>query len=323
MRSIVYNIFGEPSEVLKVEERALPTPGPGEVRVRVLRTVIHNHDVTTIRGTYGHRPELPASGGTEAMGVVEARGPGVELPEGQRVAFFATGTWSEYVVLNAMGAVPLPDSISDDEGAQVLGMPLSALVLLDSLSVTSGEWVIQNAANGAVGVNLDKLADARGVKVINLVRRAAGIAELHALGIKHVVSTDQDGWKETVRSIVGEGRVAAAVDSVGGRAAGDLLDLLSQNGTITIFGRMSGEPLVIEGNSLVFKNVTIKGFWAGTALGTATPAEMGRLFGQILQLAATGALHLPTGGVFSFDEIGKAIEAGNKPGRGGKILLKP
>jgi len=305
-------------------ERDQPTPGPGEVRVRVLRAVIHNRDLGMIQGTYGDKPVFPVRAGAEGMGVIEARGPGVELAEGQRVAFFAAGAWSEYVVLNARGAVPLPDSVSDDAGAQILGVPISAMALLDSLPVTSGEWLVQNAANGTVGVNMVKFAEAKGVKVINLVRRAAGIAELHALGIKHVVSTDQDGWKETVRSIVGEGRIAAAVDSVGGNAADDLLDLLSQNGTIMIFGKMSGESLVLDGTMVAAKNVTIKGFSGVATLGAKTPAEMGSLFGQVLQLAATGGLHLAADGVFSFDEIGKAIEAGKKPGRAGKkILFRP
>ncbi|MBM3717143.1 MAG: NADPH:quinone oxidoreductase, partial [Actinobacteria bacterium] len=87
MRAIIHHEFGEPADVLAVEEVATPEPGPGEVRVRVTLSPIHNHDLWTVRGTYGYKPELPARAGTEAVGVVDALGDGVEgLTVGQRVA---------------------------------------------------------------------------------------------------------------------------------------------------------------------------------------------------------------------------------------------
>ena len=87
MRAVVHHSFGDPAEVLAVETVPTPEPGPGQVRVRVLASPIHNHDLWTIRGTYGYRPELPARAGTEAAGVVDALGEGVEgLQVGQRVA---------------------------------------------------------------------------------------------------------------------------------------------------------------------------------------------------------------------------------------------
>ncbi len=87
MRAVIHHEFGEPADVLGVEEVETPTPGPGEVRLRVLLSPIHNHDLWTIRGTYGFKPELPARAGTEAVGVIEELGEGVEnLTVGQRVA---------------------------------------------------------------------------------------------------------------------------------------------------------------------------------------------------------------------------------------------
>src|SRR6476659_10045496 len=87
MRALIHTAFGDPAEVLEVAERPLPEPGPGQVRVRTLLSPIHNHDLWTIRGTYGFKPELPAASGTEAVGVVDALGEGVEgLRVGQRVS---------------------------------------------------------------------------------------------------------------------------------------------------------------------------------------------------------------------------------------------
>lgn len=70
MRAVIHGTFGDPAEVLEVAERPLPQPAPGEVRVRTVLSPIHNHDLWTIRGTYGFRPDLPAASGTEAFGVV-------------------------------------------------------------------------------------------------------------------------------------------------------------------------------------------------------------------------------------------------------------
>jgi NADPH2:quinone reductase len=129
MRSIIYESFGNPGDVLKVAERS--EPGPGQIRIRTTLAAIHNHDLAAIRGVYGYRPALPAVGGTEATGMIDACGDGVELREGQRVAIFNTGVvWSEYVVVDAATAVPLPDAVNDEIGAQLISMPVSALALL-------------------------------------------------------------------------------------------------------------------------------------------------------------------------------------------------
>src|SRR6478752_237401 len=203
MRALVHSTFGDPTEVLEVAERALPEPGPGEVRVRTLLSPIHNHDLWTIRGTYGFKPELPAASGTEAVGVVDALGEGVEgLQVGQRVTGGAFGVWAEYFVATAAGLLPVPDGMSDETAAQLLSMPFSALALLDSLDVKPGDWIVQNTANGAVGKLLAQLAPARGVHVLGLVRRDAGVGELEALGIGDIVSTESADWRERAEEIL-------------------------------------------------------------------------------------------------------------------------
>ena len=97
MRALVQPRFGDPSEVLTVQDVPAPEPGPGQVLVRVLLSPIHNHDLWTVRGSYGFKPEMPARAGTEAVGVVEALGEGVSgLEVGQRVATGGTfGAWAE------------------------------------------------------------------------------------------------------------------------------------------------------------------------------------------------------------------------------------
>ncbi|KAG1239864.1 hypothetical protein G6F68_018218 [Rhizopus microsporus] len=85
--------------------------------------------------------------------------------------------------------IPMPDAIADEMAAQLIAMPLSALMLLEFLHVEPGQWIVQNTANGAVGKSLAMLARARGVHVANLVRNADAVAQLQALGIDYVFDT--------------------------------------------------------------------------------------------------------------------------------------
>ena len=87
MKSAIHATFGEPAEVLVFGESANPQPGSGQVRIKTILSPIHNHDLWTVRGSYGYKPQLPAIGGTEAVGTIDALGEGVTgLKIGKRVA---------------------------------------------------------------------------------------------------------------------------------------------------------------------------------------------------------------------------------------------
>ncbi|PHP19279.1 alcohol dehydrogenase [Sphingobium sp. IP1] len=325
MRSAIHTTFGEPADVLALEESPVPEPGPGQVRIKTILSPIHNHDLWTVRGSYGYKPELPAIGGSEAVGTVDALGEGVTgITIGQRVSVASVhGSWAEYFLAPAAGLVPVPDSISDEAAAQLIAMPFSAITLLDFLEVASGDWVIQNTANGAVGKTLAMLAAARGVHIVNLVRRDAGVEELAALGIANAVSTAIDGWQDRVRAITGDAPIRAAVDSIGGQASAELLSLLGEDGLLVSFGTMAGEPMQISSGNLIFKQAVVKGFW-GSKVSAAMPAEAKRrLLGELIRLVASGELKLPAGAVFGLDQVADAVRASLTAGKAGKVLLKP
>jgi NADPH:quinone reductase-like Zn-dependent oxidoreductase len=325
MRALVQPQFGDPAEVLSVTDVPDPVPGPGEVLVRVLLSPIHNHDLWTVRGSYGFKPEMPARAGTEAVGVVEALGEGVEgLSVGQRVASGGTfGAWAELIVAPAAALVPVPEGMSDEAASQLVSMPFSAIALLDFLEVSEGDWIVQNAANGAVGRLLAQLAKARGVNVVGLVRRADGVAELREQGIDRVVATDEDGWRDRVAEIVGDAPVVAGVDSVGGRAAGDVVSLLAEDGVLVVFGAMASPTLEISSGDVIFKQAVIKGFWGSKVFGAMSGEKRAALMGELVSGLASGALTLPVEKVYSLDEIAEAARANGEPGRRGKVLLRP
>ena len=324
MRTLIHPTFGEPEDVLTLEERPIPAPGPGQVRLRVVLSPIHNHDLWTIRGTYGFKPELPAASGTEALGVVDAVGEGVEhLRVGQRVATGGSfGAWAEYIVTGAAGLIPVPDSLSDETAAQLVSMPFSAISLLHFLGVRAGDCIVQNAANGAVGRMLAQLGAARGVNVIGLVRRSAGVAELLAQGIDNVVATDQADWRDEVTQLTGGAPIVAGVDSVGGSSAGDVVSVLAENGTLVAFGAMKSPTMEISSSDVIFKQATVKGFWGSKVIQQLDPQVRSELFGELIRLVTEGALTLPVAGVFDAADFAAAVRLTKTAGRVGKVLLR-
>lgn len=324
MRAIVHDRFGEPEDVLHVAERPAPEPGPGQVRVRTTLATIHNHDLWTVRGTYGFKPDLPAGSGTEAVGVVDALGEGVDsLAIGDRVVAGAFGVWAEWFVADARGLVPVPEGMPDSAAAQLVAMPFSAVSLLESLELGEGDVLVQNAANGAVGRMVAQLAPARGIRVIGLVRRPEAVEELREAGIEGIVATSEEEWAERVRELAGDGRIVAGVDSVGGPAAGDVLSVLAEGGTLVVFGAMAAPTLELSSGDLIFKQTTVRGFWGSTVSRTMDGATRERLFAELAERIREGVLTLPVSSTHAFEDVRGAVLASLTPGRVGKVQLRP
>ena len=325
MRSATYDYFGKPTEVLSIGDRPTPEPKANEVRVKTILASIHNHDLLTIRGQYGFKPEMPAIGGSEAVGIIDAVGSDVKnLKVGQRVAAASVqATWAEYFVAVEDMVFPMPDSLDDEMAAQLIAMPLSALMLIEFLELKSGQWVIHNAANGAVGKSLAMLAAARGINTINVVRSGDAIKELEALGIKHNINTSDDDWKDQVKAILSDEKINAAVDSIGGESSNDLLALLGHGGTLASFGIMSGKPMVLNPTHIIFKQATIKGFWGSKISQEMSVENKQRLVDELIERANNGNLKLPVEATFDLADILKAVDGKMQSEKNGKVLLKP
>jgi NADPH2:quinone reductase len=324
MWAVEFSRFGDPREVLTAVERPLPLPGPGEVRVKLRLSPIHNHDLMIIAGQYGTLPKLPAGAGTESVGLVDALGEGVAaLAIGQRVVTRGVGgTWAEYYLAKANQLVPVPDAMSDEIACQLFAMPSSAFMLLKVLDLTLGQWLVQNAANGLVGKVLAHVAAGRGLNVVNLVRSAAGVAELAAEGIDNAVATESPDWRERVLALAGGAPIVAGIDSIGGTATDDILDVMARDCTLLSFGGLSGQPSVISSRNLLFKRAVVKGYWGGVAghdIGASDYAEVTR---DLLALALAGRMNLRIAKSFPVTDPRAAATASLAPGKGSKIAFR-
>lgn len=325
MKAAIHDTFGEPIDVLTTRETDAPKPAAGEVLVKTTLSPIHNHDLWTIRGNYGYKPPLPgAIAGSEALGTIEAVGEGVDdTLIGQRIAIAGVhGTWAEYFTAPAGGVLPLPDVITDVAGAQLIAMPFSAISLLETLRAKKGDWIVQTAANGAVGKIMASLAKSRGINVVNLVRRDAAVAELTDLGMDNVLSTSDENWKQTAADLIGKQGAVSAIDSVGGDIAGDLINLLGVDGEMVVFGTAAGTPIPLNSGALIMKHITVKGFWGSRVSNEMVPEERKRLITELVTLVAKGELVLEDGGIFPLEDLSGALTAALTPGRAGKVLLR-
>jgi NADPH:quinone reductase-like Zn-dependent oxidoreductase len=321
MKSAVYSQIGTPAEVLFSEDRTTPQPGAGQVLVKMVLSPVHNHDLMTIAGQYAHRPTLPAVPGTEAVGVVEALGEGVSnLAVGQRVAGGAMGTWAEYYLADAAHLVPVPEAVGDETACQLVSMPLSAKMLLESLNLQPGDWIVQNTANGAVGKLVAQYGAERGIKVLGLVRRRDAVEGLKALGINNVVATDSPDWLEQARGLVGGAAVVRAIDSLGGNGPEHLLKIASDGAELISFGAMTEQPLVISAADLLFRQITVKGFWGSKP--PVRPERIGELLNELIRDAESGKLVLPVEATYSIEQVAEAARASGEPGRKGKIAIR-
>ncbi|HTA39541.1 MAG TPA: zinc-binding dehydrogenase [Candidatus Acidoferrales bacterium] len=323
MIALQYAQTGEPADVVAATDVAKPEPKAGEVRLRLRSSPIHNHDLATIRGRYGVKPPLPAIGGSELVATVDALGDGVTtLNVGQRVAGMVPNAWAEYSIAPAAMLAPIPDAIEDGAAAQLLAMPLSALVLVDELHVKSGDWIVQNAAGGAVGRIVSVVAQKAGVNVINLVRRAASVEEVKSYGAKHVVDTSQEEWADRIRAIAGDAPIARIVDSVCDAQSTVLNRLLGRNGEHVIFGALAGAPLKLDPGALIFGETIVRGFWMVAWMKNATNEQRMNATMRVFALAMSGELPLPVAGTYSLREAKAALTAAEQPGRPGKVLFK-
>lgn len=312
MIALQYREFGEPADVVAPVEVTAPAPGSGEVLVRVSLSPIHNHDLATIRGVYGVKPSLPAIGGSELCGVVE----------GQRVAVMARGAWAEYALAHRDALVPIPDAVADEVAAQLLAMPLSAIVLFEDLRVGAGDWIVQNAANGAVGRTLTAVARKAGVNVLSLVRREAAAEELRSGGVKHVVVQGGD-WAKRVREETGGAPIARVIDSVCDENSMELNRLLAPDGEHVVFGALAKRALSLNPGTLIYGQTHVRGFWMLAWMNQASAQQKAALVGRCIGMALAGELWLPAGATFPFDRAADALREAERVGRPGKVLLSP
>ncbi len=233
--------YGGP-DVLRYEEVDLDEPGEGAARIR--HTAIGLNFIDTYHRTGLYPVELPTGLGSEAAGIVEAVGPGVDnVQPGDRVAYTGrpADSYSESRNFPAWQLVPIPDDVSDEQAAAVMLKGLTAWYLLrKSYPVQEGDPVLLYAAAGGVGSLASQWANYLGATVIGVVSTKEKAELAKSQGCAHVVMADSDDVAAEVRALTGGEGVAAVYDSIGRDTFFASLDCLRPHGVMVTFGNASG-----------------------------------------------------------------------------------
>ena len=308
-RTVIIEAPGGP-EVMRVVEREVPPPGPGEVTIAQGACGLNFIDVYQRTGLYPLA--LPSGLGNEAAGTVTAVGAGVtHLHPGMRVAYAggAPGAYASARTLPAGIVCPLPDGVSFEEGAAMMLKGMTVEYLFHrTVPLQAGDTVLFHAAAGGVGLIACQWARSEGIRLIG----TAGSDEKCRLAVEHgadvcINYTTQDFVKE-VRALTDGHGVDAVMDSVGATTFMGSLDCLRPLGMMMLFGSASGKVPPFDLQILAAKG-SLKITRPTLFAHIADPAACQAMAAHLFQKVATGAVTIRIDQRFPLEEVAAAHRA--------------
>ena len=252
-RAIRLDRIGGP-EVLRLDQVDVGDPEPGEARVRHSYVAVNFIDVYHRIGRYPL--PLPSGLGSDAVGVVEAVGSGVDdIKVGDRVGYLGgpQGAYSDVRIMPADVLIPLPDGVSDRTASTLMMKGMTAQYLFRQVyPLEGGETILYHAAAGGVGLIACQWARALGVTMIGTVSTDEKAAIAKANGCTHTIVTSREDIAKRVREITGGKGVPVVYDSVGKDTLMASLDSLQPRGSLVSNGTTSG-PVVLDTHLLAIK----------------------------------------------------------------------
>ena len=331
MRAIVYDRAGD-ADVLRLVDRPVPEPGPGEVRVRIVVSAVNPTDWKSRRGTDPKTPQVPNQDGA---GVVDAAGPDTPFAEGDRVWVWDAayqrpdGTAQELVVLPARQVVPLPADASFDLGAS-LGIPaLTAHLALGSADAVprplapgalAGRTVLVAGGAGAVGHAAIELATWAGATVLTTVSSPEKAALAEAAGAHTVIDYRQEDVAAKVREVAPDG--VDLVVEVNPHVNADLdAAVLMSNGVVAVYATDRSEPMSLVVRPSMTKNLRWRFLLTYTAPAEEKEAAVAGVRAAVeagaLRVGEEAGLPLTRFPLERTADAHRAIEAGTT----GKVLI--
>lgn len=324
-KELVFREFGNPKEVLQLEEECLisDSPDPGEVLVRILAAPLNPADLNTIEGTYGVKPPLPATPGIEGCGVVEISN-SANFEPGDHVIFLRrASTWASHTTVPGDALFKLPPGIDPLQAAMLKVNPATAWRLLQGFGVLEdGSWIVQNVGNSAVGRCVIQLARDLGIRTVSFVRRPELIDELRALSADHVF-IDDDGGLASAREALGGANAELAFNAVGGDSALRVMKLLREGGIHITYGAMGRKPVTVPNGLLIFRDNQVRGLWVSRWIENAPLAEVRDVYENLAARVAAGKLLQPVDSTYPLENAGEALVRLEAPDRSGKVLFVP
>lgn len=328
MRAITYDRFGPADEVLTLEDLPTPTPGPGDVLVRLKTSAVNPSDV---RARAGGRPGvtvppfpkiIPHSDGA---GVIEAVGQGVDGARIDRRVWIWNGQWqrafgtaAEYIVVPSAQAVDLPDAVGFAEGA-VLGIPgLTACHTVLGGGPVQGKRVLVSGAAGSVGNLAVQIATAAGAEVFATAKGEAGMAAAQAAGAAHVFDYNDADLADRILSAANGGLIDRIVEVEFGKNATTNTAVIAEGGTIAAYGSAKDMAPTLPFYPLMFKAVTID----LALIYLLGDVERAARISDLTRLLESGSLNIRISETLQLADCAKAHQSVEGGKRQGAVLLE-
>jgi NADPH2:quinone reductase len=318
MKAILVREFGGP-EVLKLEDVPKPTPGTGEMLVRIHAAGVNPYDTYMRAGAYAKKPALPYTPGSDGAGVVEAIGANVKkLKRDDRVytAQTLSGAYAEYALVREEQARPLPANIDFKQGAGIW-VPYGTAyhALHHQAKAHASETVLVHGASGGVGTAAVQIARSMGLTVLGTAGTPKGLELAKREGAHQVFDHRKEGYQEEILRATANRGVDIILEMLANVNLAHDTKLLAKDGRVIVIGNR-GE-VTINARELMMRRASIRGF----TLWDITPAEEADIHAGLIAGLENGTLRPVVGKELPLAEAGRAHKEILEPGSAGKIVL--
>lgn len=325
MRAVVITRPGPP-EVLEVQERPVPEPGPAEIRVRIHASALNRADLLQRRGRYNAPPGVPLDvAGLEYAGEVDAVGPGAGLwAVGSRVmGIVGGGGHAEYICVHEREVMRVPHNLTWHEAGAIPEAFLTAYdAMFRQLDVQMGDRLLIHGVGSGVGTAAVQLARAASVRTLGTSRTERKLRGALELGLDVAIDAASQSWREKVEEETSGEGVTAVLDLIGGPYVEDDIRVLATRGRLIVVGSIAGGSAQLDLGMLLRKRLTLM----GTVLRSRPLEEkiaLAREFSDsVLPLFASGRVRAVVDSVYPFEEIRQAHERMESNESYGKIVLR-
>ena len=312
---------------LLVRELPVPKPGPGEVLVQMAASTINPSDLGFLYSTSGYsNRSLPVTPGIEGSGTVVAAGSGF-LPNflmGKRVACTRTGTrdgtWTQFLLTKASLCSPLKKDISFEGGAALVVNPMTALAFFEIIEKGRHAAFVNTAAASQLGRMLVRMANKKGIPLINIVRRKEQSDLLRSLGAEHVLVSTEADFDQQLKELAQRLNATLFLEAISGAFTQRLIDASPKGSLILLYSNLSQSPAQINPNSLWYFDRRVEGFILSTWAPKQGMLKILRLTRQVQKLAHTD-LTTTFQKRIPFTSVQDGLEHYQKNMTAGKILL--
>jgi NADPH2:quinone reductase len=319
MKAIVVREFGSP-DVMKFEEMRDPTPGAGQLLIRVHAVGVNPVETYIRAGAYARKPNLPYTPGSDVGGTVEKAGTGVTaFKPGDRVyTQGVSGGYAQLVVCDEALAHPLPTRVSFAQGA-ALGVPYSTAwqALFMRARARAGETLLVHGASGGVGTAAVELGRAHGLHVIGTAGTPEGLTLAREHGAHHALNHRNKDYLHQVMPLTNNAGIDVVLEMLANVNLDNDLDVLARNGRIVVIGNRG--RIEIDPRKAMARDGAI----LGMTLFNATPEDLRQIHAGLVAGLENGSLNPVVGKEFPLADAAKAHVAVMEPGAYGKIVLIP